>query len=771
MADGAKLRLVFCGTPQFAVPSLQALIAAGHEIALVVSQPDRPVGRKQVLTAPPVKELAITHGLKVTQPEKIKNNLEFRARLESIVPDAIVVVAYGRIIPRWMLDLPRLGCINLHGSLLPKYRGAAPIQWAVAMGETVTGNTTMLLEEGLDTGPILLQQTIPISPEETAVELFARLALAGAPLLVETLAGLAEGSLQPQAQDHSLATLESLARLSALARSVHLALRQKTDRPAIAARSASGNIDFRPGLGREWPAFRWMRSGLLAGVVGGSTRRAQSYVRGGLPSRQSTRYRDCSRQSIAMKSRKPVRKAPTAVSPARFEAFAILMEVGRNSAAHSDDQLRSNRICALSAQDRNLCTTLVLGVLRWQILLDRQIRAYLSRPDARLDPAIQTALRLGLFQLHYLDRIPAHAAISESVNLAKLAGHQFAARMVNAVLRMLAGSPKHVAADGSFASVRELAETLAHPHWIVERWAAAYGLEATRAICDNGQRQPELAIRLEGSSAEAELVERGIQLAPGALLSAARRVISGDVTATEALLAGRVRIQEEGSQLIAEMAGKGQRILDACAAPGGKTLILAERNPQARITALEVSPARCEALRERVAASAYAEIEVRLGSAAELASESGYDLVLADAPCSGTGTLGRNPEIRHRLKLEDLARHHERQCAILRGALRVGTKRVIYSTCSLEPEENGAVVAEVLARAPDWRQVSVTAALAELGKSGRLAPDAQERLTHSVDLDGSLILLPGVFGADVQTDGFFAAILEKSSSVESTWRR
>jgi methionyl-tRNA formyltransferase len=207
MADGAKLRLVFCGTPQFAVPSLQALIAAGHEIALVVSQPDRPVGRKQVLTAPPVKELAITHGLKVTQPEKIKNNLEFRARLESIVPDAIVVVAYGRIIPRWMLDLPRLGCIKLHGSLLPKYRGAAPIQWAVAMGETVTGNTTMLLEEGLDTGPILLQQTIPISPEETAVELFARLALAGAPLLVETLAGLAEGSLQPQAQDHSLATL------------------------------------------------------------------------------------------------------------------------------------------------------------------------------------------------------------------------------------------------------------------------------------------------------------------------------------------------------------------------------------------------------------------------------------------------------------------------------------------------------------------------------------------------------------------------------------
>ena len=205
--SSAKLRLIFCGTPQFAVPTLEPLIAAGHEITLVVSQPDRPVGRKQVLTAPPVKQTALARGLEVTQPEKIKNNQEFRARLESIAPDAIVVVAYGRIIPKWMLDLPRLGCINLHGSLLPKYRGAAPIQWAVAMGEQVTGNTTMLLEEGLDTGPILLQQQIPIEPEQTAVDLFHELSIQGAPLVVETLAGLANGTLKPRQQDHSQATL------------------------------------------------------------------------------------------------------------------------------------------------------------------------------------------------------------------------------------------------------------------------------------------------------------------------------------------------------------------------------------------------------------------------------------------------------------------------------------------------------------------------------------------------------------------------------------
>ncbi len=201
------MKLVFCGTPQFAVPTLQALHAAGHEIALVVSQPDRPVGRKQVIEPTPVKQTAIRLGLPVTQPEKIRNNVELRTQLEAIAPDALVVVAYGRIIPPWMLTLPRLGCLNLHGSLLPKYRGAAPIQWAVAMGETVTGNTTMLLEEGLDTGPILLQQEAPVGPNQTAVDLFAILAERGAPLMVETLAGLEKGSIRPTAQDHSKATL------------------------------------------------------------------------------------------------------------------------------------------------------------------------------------------------------------------------------------------------------------------------------------------------------------------------------------------------------------------------------------------------------------------------------------------------------------------------------------------------------------------------------------------------------------------------------------
>ncbi|MBV8631903.1 MAG: methionyl-tRNA formyltransferase [Silvibacterium sp.] len=204
------MRLVFCGTPSFAVPTLKAVLRAGHSVELVVCQPDRPAGRGMQLVVSPVKETANIAGIPVAQPEKIRNNAELRARLEQIRPDAIIVVAYGRIIPKWMLDLPRLGNLNLHGSLLPKYRGAAPIQWAVANGEPVTGVTTMRLDEGLDTGDILMQREMPIAPDQTATDLFPLLAEMGAALMVETLDGLAAGTLQPIKQDDSQATLAPL---------------------------------------------------------------------------------------------------------------------------------------------------------------------------------------------------------------------------------------------------------------------------------------------------------------------------------------------------------------------------------------------------------------------------------------------------------------------------------------------------------------------------------------------------------------------------------
>jgi len=202
-----SLNLVFCGTPGFAVPTLEKLVDAGLPVRLVVTQPDKPRGRGLELAPSPVKQRAQALDLPVIQPEKIKINEDFRAQLAACQPDAIVVVGYGRIIPQWMIDLPRLGNINLHGSLLPKYRGAAPIQWAIARGETVTGVTTMRIDAGLDTGDILLQKELPIAVEDTAETIAPRLAAIGADLMVETLRGLAAGTVRARPQDHSQASL------------------------------------------------------------------------------------------------------------------------------------------------------------------------------------------------------------------------------------------------------------------------------------------------------------------------------------------------------------------------------------------------------------------------------------------------------------------------------------------------------------------------------------------------------------------------------------
>jgi len=199
--------LVFCGTPRFAVPTLEKLVEAGHSFPLVVTQPDRPRGRGMEVTVSPVKEAAMRLGIPVDQPAAIKNNAEFRGRLTAIKPDAIIVVGYGHIIPQWMIDLPRFGNLNLHASSLPKYRGAAPIQWAIACGEIITGVTTMRIDAGLDTGDILQQRELPILPNDTAETLAPKLALIGAQLMAETLCGIESGKVTPVPQDHSRATL------------------------------------------------------------------------------------------------------------------------------------------------------------------------------------------------------------------------------------------------------------------------------------------------------------------------------------------------------------------------------------------------------------------------------------------------------------------------------------------------------------------------------------------------------------------------------------
>ena len=509
-----------------------------------------------------------------------------------------------------------------------------------------------------------------------------------------------------------------------------------------------------------------------------------------------------------------------AVSSARKAAFQILLAVERGR-SHSDDLLRGKAVNALSPADRNLATALVLGVLRWQILLDHQLHLLLKRPNAKLDPEISIALRLGAFQLLHMDRIPARAAIDESVELAKQAGHSFASGMVNAVLRKFSDAlqatekidlmkgtgfspyinPKKY--TGALApeenlpneTVAELALSEAHPTWMVERWASFYGLEAARAICRHGQCQPALTVRMveavpDGQppvevcgfspfpQKEAERMGHpnvvadfgleGVVLEAGEILTAARTVVSGDVTATPAFHEGRVRMQDEGSQLIAELAccasenpnQNEKKILDACAAPGGKTLILAERNPQASIVACESSAPRLNQLRQRLAGHANG-VECRLADATALDEESAFDLVMADVPCSGTGTLGRNPEIRHRLRLVDLPRQTERQQAILKAALRAVRPggRVLYSTCSLEPEENDQVVAAVLEETPHAHLIPLQSHIETLLSEAILTATGAERLLRCLTPEGTLHLLPGAF----HTDGFFVALIERTA--------
>jgi 16S rRNA (cytosine967-C5)-methyltransferase len=440
------------------------------------------------------------------------------------------------------------------------------------------------------------------------------------------------------------------------------------------------------------------------------------------------------------------------IARARAAAFEILLRVATTD-AHSDELLRSREISAFSQQDRALTTTLTLGTLRWQLKLDAQLRALLSRPEAKLAPAVETALRLGAFQLLYLDRIPPHAAIGESVELAKQAGETYAAGMVNAVLRKLARSPHAAAKD------EPLATEYAHPGWMVDRWQRFYGSEATRAICAFDQEPAPSCVRLVHPDAEQALADEGVDLAEGEFLTVARRVDRGDVVRSEAFRRGWVRIQDEGSQLVAELAGHSRNILDACAAPGGKTAILAERNPDAAILATDASSRRLAAMRRNISDERI-RFAVRDAIAMELARE--YDLILCDVPCSGTGTIARNPEIRFRVSEDEITRQHKRQVKILRRALEglAAGGRLLYATCSLEPEENEAVVSACVGPDKGFELVSLDQEFTRLEREGILQQGGAEKLRDSALRDGFLRTLPGV----QKCDGFFAALIVRSTA-------
>jgi 16S rRNA (cytosine967-C5)-methyltransferase len=446
-------------------------------------------------------------------------------------------------------------------------------------------------------------------------------------------------------------------------------------------------------------------------------------------------------------------------SLARTAAFEILLRVERED-SYASDLLHSASLVKLSSRDHGLATELVMGVLRWQSLLDRRLAAASSQKIERLDVEVLAALRLGAYQLQFLTRVPARAAIFESVELVKAARKRSAASFVNAVLRKIAATGEE---DG-FAQIEKssdalaLAQSAAHPSWLVARWTEHYGLEAARQICAYDQTVPGTAIHIHDgrSDIDAELLQAGVQLAPGRLLSSARRVLSGDITATRSYKEGRVSIQDEASQLVALLAGNGKMILDCCAAPGNKTALLARRNPQAIVFATELHPHRARLLQNL---NRLPNVHVVAADARHLPFACAFDRILVDVPCSGTGTLARNPEIKWRLKIEDLRDLQSRQVAILKSALRqlaIGG-RLVYSTCSLEREENEVVVEAALDDATEFKIADLEAELEQLRQSGELVSETGSPDLASLLAGPYLRTIPGVHPCD----GFFAAMIER----------
>ena len=454
------------------------------------------------------------------------------------------------------------------------------------------------------------------------------------------------------------------------------------------------------------------------------------------------------------------------VSPARATAFEILLRI-ETTDAYASELLHASRFAKLSPSDHGLLTELVMGVLRWRGVLDAKIAEHSSQSPAKLDVEVLTALRLGTYQILFLDRVPRHAAVNESVELVKSAHKRSAAGLVNAVLRKIERAPS------------DLNTGSAHPDWMVERWSRIYGSEAARKICEYDQAAPKSTVRMERSHpfgklrAESsktakggapsrivvadpsrvldELRDEGIQLEPGKLLSTAFTVKVGDITRSNAFRERRLMIQDEASQLVAVLVGRGHNILDCCAAPGGKTRIMAERNPQAMLVAMDLHPKRAALLRKLMTAE---NVRVIAADVRKMPLRGDFDRILVDAPCSGTGTLARNPEIRSRLKPEDLLRLHEYQVQILRAAMRHVSRggRIVYSSCSLEPDENESVIQKALAADVAFRLVDCRERLEELRASGELVWEGEPLVSGPY-----LRTIPGVHPCD----GFFAAVMAR----------
>jgi len=455
-----------------------------------------------------------------------------------------------------------------------------------------------------------------------------------------------------------------------------------------------------------------------------------------------------------------------AISVARTIAFDVLGRVEAEG-AFASDLLHAELSAQIKPADAALATELAMGVLRWRRLLDFLIERQLKKPIERLDLPVAIALRMGAYQLRFLEKIPARAAVNESVELVKRARKSSAAALVNAVLRKIAADAR-VRVEEHLPAGLSLAERIgilhSHPTWMAERWLPRYGEARTIALLEANNRAPRLCCAVHVPERRDEIVQgleqSGLRIEPGVLLKSAFAVAGGSPTRTEAFRSGKISIQDEASQAIPLLLGvsEGERVLDLCAAPGGKTQALARAaGKSGTVVAADRHAHRLRAMATQFKRLGLTGVKlVELDATKPLPFQKEFDRILVDAPCSGTGTLARHPEIRWRLRPEDLAESSAGQKLMLSNALALLKRggRLVYSTCSMEPEENESVVAAVLRGCPAVRIVAATEA------ARTIEPELASHV-NATDLfspDGFFRTSP----AAQHTDGFFAALLEKT---------
>ena len=468
------------------------------------------------------------------------------------------------------------------------------------------------------------------------------------------------------------------------------------------------------------------------------------------------------------------------VTPARRIAFEVLRRVEADGAYASDvlhAELGANAASNFKADDAALATELTLGVLRWRRLLDFLLARQLKKPVEKLDLPVLLALRLGLYQFRFLKRIPARAAVNESVELVKRAKKFSAATLVNAVLRRTA-EEANKSAEKFLPQNLPLADRLgilhSHPTWMVERWLARLGEAQSVALLEANNRTPRLTCTLHAQDVAllsapeafpapddvfALLKKSGLRIEPGVLLKNAFAVSGGSPTRTGAFRSGLLSIQDEASQIVPLLLDVQPRdtVLDLCAAPGGKTAPLARAAGSGGfVVAADRHAHRLRVMRAQFERLGLSRVQlVELDAARPLPFRDEFKRILVDAPCSGTGTLARHPEIRWRLRPAQLSEFHALQVALLKNALAqlAPGGRLVYSTCSMEPEENEDVVAEVLRNARTIQRVSVAKATHALAPFLVSGVEAEKLFDDSGDFRTSPPSRP--------TDGFFATLLER----------